>query len=58
MHNYKDKMAINIYLPVINLPINGLTVPIKKHKLSEQIRKKKTTLYMLSIRDPPKNKTP
>ena len=32
-------MALNIYLPIITLNVNGLNVPTKRHKVAECIRK-------------------
>ena len=32
-------MAINLYLSVLALHVNGLKVPIKRHRVSEWIRK-------------------
>ena len=35
----KKKKAINNYLSIINLNVNGLTAPIKRHRIAEWIRK-------------------
>jgi len=41
-----NKMALDIYLSIITLNVNGLNAPIKRHKVSEWIKKKsKTHLY-------------
>ena len=32
-------MAMNKYLSIINLSVNGLNAPIKRHKVAEWIRK-------------------
>ena len=32
-------MAINIYLSIITLNVNGLNAPIKRHRIAEWIRK-------------------
>ena len=37
----KIKMAINTYLLVITLSVNGLNTPIKRHRVADQIKKKK-----------------
>ena len=37
-HRY-EKMAMNKYLPIITLNINGLNAPIKRHRMEEWIRK-------------------
>lgn len=44
-----NKMVINTYLPIIILNVNGLNTPIKRHRVSEWIFKKK--VYMLPTRD-------
>ena len=38
-HKYKEWMAINIYLSIINLNVNGLSAPIKRQRIPEWIRK-------------------
>ena len=35
----KWKMAMNKYLSIINLSVNGLNAPIKGHRVAEWIRK-------------------
>ena len=37
-HRYK-KMAMNKYLSIITLNVNGLNTPIKRHRVAEWIRK-------------------
>ena len=37
-HRYK-KMAMNKYLSIITLNVNGLNAPIKRHRIAEWIRK-------------------
>ena len=37
-HRY-EKMAMNKYLYIITLNINGLNAPIKRHRIAERIRK-------------------
>ena len=37
-HRYK-KLAINKYLSIITLKVNGLNAPIKRHRIAEWIRK-------------------
>ena len=34
------KMAMNKYLSIITLKVNGLNVPIRKHRIAEWIRKR------------------
>ena len=47
----KFKMAINTYLSKITLNVNGLTAPIKRHRVADWITKPKAN-NMLSTRDP------
>ena len=42
-------MAITIYLPKITLNVNGLNVPIKRHRMAEGIRKQR--LQRLPVSD-------
>ena len=37
-HRYK-KMAMNKYLSILTLNVNGLNAPIKRHRIAEWIRK-------------------
>ena len=46
-------MAINNYLSIITLNVNGLNAPIKRHRIAKWIRKQ---AYMLPTRDLPQNK--
>ena len=48
-------MAMGLYLSIITLNVNGLNAPTKRQRLAEWIQKKRP-LYMLSTRDPPRNK--
>ena len=34
-----NKMALNMYLSIITLSVNGLNTPTKRHRVAEQIRK-------------------
>ena len=43
----KWKMAMNKYLSIINLSVNGLNAPIKGHRLAEWIRKHDPYTYGL-----------
>ena len=45
-------MAISTYLLTINLNINGLNTPIKRHRVTKWI-KKTGPVYMLLTRDSP-----
>ena len=63
-HRY-EKMAVNKYLPIITLNINGLNVPIKRHRIAEWIRKHDPHICYLQethlrkrthTRDPPQEK--
>ena len=36
-------MAIGTYISIITLNVNGLNAPTKRHRLAEQIKKKKKT---------------
>ena len=42
-NNWKTrfKMAINTYLSIITLNVNGLNAPIKRHRVAECIKKQK-----------------
>ena len=44
-------MAINMYLSIITLNVNGLTAPIKTQ--GSWINKKTRPTYIMSTRDPP-----
>ena len=46
------KMAINTYLSIITLNVNGLNAPSKRHK-SGRLDKKAKTYNLLSTRDSP-----
>ena len=46
-----EKMAMNNYLSIISLNINGLNVPIKTHRIAEWIRKHDTHIcYLLETK--------
>ena len=50
---------MNKYLSIITLNVNGLSAPIKRHRVTELIKKKKRRpTHMLPTRDPPQNKRP
>ena len=40
-------MAINTYLSVITLNINGLKAPIKRHRVEDWIKKQEPTTFCL-----------
>ena len=40
-------MAINTYLSIIILTVNGLNAPIKKHRVEDRIKKQKPTICCL-----------
>ena len=44
-------MVIQTYISIITLNVNGLNAPTKRHRLGEQIQKKRP-IYMLYTRDP------
>ena len=47
-----NTMALNSYLSLIILNVNGLNVPIKRYRVSEWIKNKtKQNIYMLPTRD-------
>ena len=54
-HRYKN-MAMNKYLSIITLNVNGLNTLIKRHRTAEWIRKHDP--HMLPTRDPPQDKRP
>ena len=43
----RGKMAMNKYLSIITLNVNGLNVPIKRHRVAEWIRKHDPHLFCL-----------
>ena len=43
-------MAVEAYISIINLNINVLNTPIKRHTLAKWIHKR--PIYMLSMRNP------
>ena len=49
--NLKPAMAISTYLSIITLNVNGLNAPIKRHRDTEWIKKKKRPVYMMPTRD-------
>ena len=49
-HRYK-KMAMNKYLLIITLNVNGLNYPIKRHRIAEWIRKHDPPLCCLQETD-------
>ena len=44
-------MAINTYLSIITLNVNGLNAPIKRHRIAEWIGKQELYVYMMSTTD-------
>ena len=56
-HRY-EKMAINKYLSIITLNVNGLNAPIKRHRTAEWIRNHNLHLCWLQERAPPQYKRP
>ena len=40
-------MAINTYLSIITLNVNGLNAPIKRHRVADWIKKQKPTICCL-----------
>ena len=40
-------MAINIYLSIITLNVNGLKAPIKRHRVADWIKKQEPTICCL-----------
>ena len=40
-------MAINTYLSIITLNVNGLNAPIKRHRVADWIKKQKSTIFCL-----------
>ena len=46
-------MAINTYLSIITLNVNGLNAPMKRHRVADWIKKRKTRAYnMMTTRGP------
>ena len=41
------KMAINTYLSIITLNVNGLNAPIKRHRVADWIKKQKPSICCL-----------
>ena len=48
-------MAMNNYISIITLNVNGLNAPIKRHRIAEWIRKHDPQ-HMLPTRDPSQDK--
>ena len=46
------KMAINTYLSIVTLNVNGLNAPIKRHRVADWIKKAKT-FNLLPTRNSP-----
>ena len=46
------KMAIETYISIIALNVNGLKAPTKRYRLAEWIQKQDPYIYMLSTRNP------
>ena len=42
-----NMMALNSYLSVLTLNVNGLSVPIKRHRVTEWMRKQDPSIYCL-----------
>ena len=45
-------MAIETYISITTLNVNGLNLPTKRHRLTEWIQKQDPYIYILSIRNP------
>ena len=43
----KFKMALNTYLSIITLNVNGLNAPIKRHRVADYIKKQKPSICCL-----------
>ena len=41
------KMAINTYLSIITLNVNGMNAPIKRHRMADWIKKQKPKIFCL-----------
>ena len=47
-HRYKGEiMAMNKYLSIINLNVNGFNAPMKRHRVAEWIRNHDLHIYCL-----------
>ena len=44
-------MAMNNYISIINLKVNGLNAPIKRHRIAEWIRKQDPHIFCLQETD-------
>ena len=42
-------MTLNPYLSIITLNVNGLNAPIKRHRASEWIKKKKNKTHLFAV---------
>ena len=51
-HQTIKKMAIETYISIIALNVNGLKAPTKRYRLAEWIQKQDPYIYMLSTRNP------
>ena len=45
--NLKPEMAISTYLSIITLNVNGLNAPIKRHRVTEWIKKQDPSICCL-----------
>ena len=45
--NLKPAMAVSTYLSIINLNVNGLNAPIKRHRVTEWIKKQDPSIGCL-----------
>ena len=43
----KVQMALNTYLSIISLNVNGLNAPIKRHRVEDWIKKQEPTICCL-----------
>ena len=51
MKSTDNTMVLNPYLSIITLNVNGLNVPIQRHRVSQWVKKTRSN-YMLPTRDP------
>ena len=54
-HRYKNS-AVNKYLSIITLNVNGLNAPIKRHRIAQWIRTQAT--HLLPTKNPPQARRP
>ena len=50
-HQTSNKMAINTYLRIITMNVNGLNAPLRRHGVTQGIKQTNKHIYILPTRD-------